>query len=124
MLYTSLRGTYLIRLKSHYKRSFKLWKHYFPNLVFFSKNKKSENLHKYCIFALSTLFKFSGPEGSRTPVRKPIHYGISHYSLLFCFRHSLSLLQTDTLQSLVASYYAYIRKALNVSFPTSSMPES
>ena len=26
---------------------------------------------------------FSGPEGSRTPVRKPIHRGISHHSRLF-----------------------------------------
>ena len=26
---------------------------------------------------------FNGPEGNRTPVRKPIPYGVSHHSLYF-----------------------------------------
>ena len=45
------------------------------NLQYHYDNKK-----EWCKI---TPFFFSGPEGNRTPVRKPIHLGISHHSHLF-----------------------------------------
>lgn len=50
----------------------------------------SYHLFYYTVFTHDVQIKktgqrpvFHGPEGNRTPVRKPIHRGISHHSRLF-----------------------------------------
>ena len=69
---------------------------------------------------------FYGVDGSRTRVQKTIPCTstglVNYFGLLQSC--SLSARRINTPCRLVASSYAHIRKALHVSFPTQSMPES
>lgn len=99
-------------------------------------NNRSHNYHSLCetkqnIFLYTTmlyrvfdLLRFSGVDGSRTRVQKPIHCSSTIIVDCFGFPHSLRHKKINILMLSVASCYAHSLKALTESFPTWSKPGS